>query len=100
MEDRLAAALADVDDYAIVVEPRLACGVRNELEHPLRLVRRKLAHFAKRRNVALGQHEQMRVSAWIDVADRDEPVALRDVVALLDETTEQTILRQRAPPPP
>ena len=83
MEDGLTGALTDVDQHAVVLEARLACGVRDELEHPLRLVRRKLADLAEGRDVPLGQDEQMRVGARVDVADRDEAVALRNVVARL-----------------
>ena len=68
VEDRLPAARADVDDDAVVVEPGLLRGVRDELEHALRLVRRELADVAERLDVALGDDEQVRVGLRVDVA--------------------------------
>jgi hypothetical protein len=43
----------------------------------------------------LGQDEQVRVGPRVDVTDRDEPVRLRNVVALPDELAEEAVLRQR-----
>ena len=100
MEDGLAATGTDVHEHAVILETGVARDLGDEVEHPLRLVRRKLADLAECWDVALGQHEQMRVSAWMDVADRNEPVGLRNVVALPDETAEQAIFRQRESPPP
>ena len=84
MEDRLPASLAYVHEHAVILEPRLARGLRDEVQHPLRLVGRKLADLAERRHVPLGQDEQVRVGPGIDVADGDEAVGLRDVVAFRD----------------
>src|SRR5215472_4909700 len=100
VEDRLPSTLADVDDDAVVLEPLLAGGVADEVEHPLRLLGRKLADLAERRNVPLGDDEEVRVGTRVDVADRDEAVALAQVVALAEELAEQAIVRQRGSPPP
>ena len=100
VEDRLAAALADVDDDAVVLETGVARGVPDEVEHPLRFVGWKLADLAERRHMALGDHEQVRVGARVDVADRDEAVRLTDVIALAHEVAEETVVRQRGSPPP
>jgi hypothetical protein len=100
VEDGLAAALTDVDDDAVVVEPLALRGLRDEVEHPLDFVRWKLADLPKRGHMTLGQHEQVRVRTRIDVADRDEAVGRRDVVAVGDEAAEQAVLRQRGSPPP
>ena len=88
VEDRLPAALADVDEDAVVLESRLLGRLGHEGEHALRLVRRELTDVAKRGNVTLRQHEQVRVGAGVDVPDRDEAVALRDVIAFVDELAE------------
>jgi hypothetical protein len=100
VEDRLPTTLADVDDDAVVLQTNLARRVGNELQHPLGLVRRKLRDLAKARDVALGNDEQMRLGTWVDVADRDEPVGLRDVLALTEQLAEEALLRQRESPPP
>ena len=99
VEDRLPAALADIDDDAIVLEPGVARGVPDEIEHPLRLVGRKLADLAKGRHVAFRDHEEMRVGARVDVPDGDEAVAFADVITLTDEVAEEAVVRQRGSPP-
>ncbi len=99
VEDRLAAARTDVDDHAIVLQTGLASDLRDELEHPLRLLRRELPDVAESVDMPLGDDEEMRLRLGIDVADRDEAVGLRDVVALLDELAEEAIVRQRGSPP-
>lgn len=100
MEDRLPAALAHVHDDPVILEAGLSRGLGDEVQHPLGLFRRKLADLPEARNVALGQDEQVRVRCGVDVADRDEPVGLRNVVAFLDELAEEAVLRQRGSPPP
>ena len=72
MEDGLAGAGADVDDDLVVVETGVARGVGDEFEHRLGLLRRERADLAESRDVALGDHEQVRVGLRVDVADRDE----------------------------
>jgi hypothetical protein len=50
--------------------------------------------------VALGEDEQVRLRLWVDVADGDEPVGLRDVVALVCQLAEEAVaVRQRGSPP-
>jgi len=100
VEDRLAGALADVHDDAVVVEARLARGLGHELQHPLRLVGRELADLAEARDVPLGQDEQVRLGLRIDVPNRNETVRSRDVITLADEAAEEAVLRQRRFPPP
>src|SRR5712691_11354504 len=100
MEDRLPAALAHVHVDAVVLEAGLAGGFGDEVQHPLRLVGRELTHLAEARDVPLGQDEQMRVGPRIDVANRDEAVALRKVVAFAYELAEEAVVRQRGSPPP
>ena len=75
VKDRLSAALADIDEDAVVLEARLLGCLGHEVEHALRLVRRELTDVAKRGDVTLRQHEQVRVGAGVDVPDRDEAVA-------------------------
>ncbi len=53
MEDRLARARADVDLHPVVGQADLAGGVGDELEHALRLARRKLADLAEAVDVPL-----------------------------------------------
>ena len=100
MEDGLAAAGTDVDEHAVVLEPGAARDLGDELEHPLRLVRRELGDVAERVDVPLGQDEQVRLGLRVDVPDRDEAVGLRDVVAFADEPAEEAVVRQRGSPPP
>src|SRR5436190_1703359 len=74
-------------------------GLRDEVQHPLRLVRWELPDLAEGRHVPLGQDEQVRVGPRIDVTDGDEAVRLRDMVAFLYELAEEAVLRQRGSPP-
>ena len=99
MEDGLAGAGADVDHHPIVLEPGLPSRLRDELQHSLRFVGWEPPDLAEGVDVALGQHEQVRLGARVDVMDRDEPVGGVDVLALADEPTEEAILRQRGCPP-
>jgi hypothetical protein len=99
VEDGLAGAGTRVDDDPIVVEALLPRGRRDEVEHPLRLLGGELADLVEARDVALGQDEQMRVRLRVDVADRDESVGTRDVVAVPVEPAEEAVLRQRGSPP-
>ena len=99
MEDRLAGSWTGVDDDT-VIRQALACGhIGDELEHALRLVGRKLPDLAERRDVPLGQDEEVRRGLRVDVADGDEPISGVDVVALADEPAEETVVTQRARPP-
>jgi hypothetical protein len=100
MEDRLPAALADVDDDTVILEALRARGVGDELQHALRLVRRELPDFPEGRDVPFREHEQVDVGARVDVLDRDEAVGRRDVVAVPVEVAEEAVVRQRGSPPP
>jgi hypothetical protein len=100
VEDRLPAALADVDDDAVVLEPFATRGVGDEIQHLLGLVRGELRDLTEARDVPLGDHEQVDVGARVDVADRDEAVGRRDVIALAVELAEEAVVRQRGSPPP
>src|SRR5207249_11986761 len=82
MEDRLPGAPADVDEDAVVVETSTPGGVRDEVEHALRLVGWKLCDLAKRVDVTLGEHEQVRLGGRVDGVDRDEPFGASDVVSI------------------
>ncbi len=98
MEDRLPRARPDVHEHAVVIEPRPARRLGHEPEQPLRLLAREGADVPERVEVALRQYEQVRVGPRIDVADGDEAVSFRDVVALPGETAEEAIVRQRRAP--
>jgi hypothetical protein len=100
VEDRLSASRPDVDDHAVILEPRLARSLGDEVEHAFRFVGRELADLAEAVEMPLGKHEQVRLSLGIDVADRDEAVALADVVSLPDQLTEEAVVRQRGSLPP
>jgi hypothetical protein len=100
VEDRLAAAGADVDDDAVVGQAGVARDLGDELEHPLRLVGRERGDVAKGVDVALGQDEQVRLGLRVDVPDRDEAVGARDVVARAGERAEEAVVRQRGLLPP
>jgi hypothetical protein len=99
MEDRLAAALADVDNDSIVLEP---CGLRgfgDELHHPLRLLFRELGDLAERVDVPLRNDEQVRLRLGVDVPNRDKAICRVDVLPLPEEGAEEAVLRQRESPP-
>jgi hypothetical protein len=98
VEDRLSAALPDVDDDAVVLEPLSLCRVGDELEHALRLVGGDLPDLAEARDVPLWDHQQVDVRARVDVVDRDEAVRLRDVVAVAVELAEEAVVRQLGSP--
>jgi hypothetical protein len=101
VEDRLSAARPDVYEHAIVLEPGLTGGLGDEIEHALRLLGWELGHVLECVDVALREDEEVRLGLRVDVADRDEPVALADVVALADEPAEEAVVvRQRGSPPP
>ncbi len=100
VEDRLARTFADIHDDLVILEARAPRGLGEELEHAPGFVGRELADLAERRHMPLGQDQQVRLRPGMDVADCDEPVGLGDVVALLDEPAEETVLRQRGSPPP
>jgi hypothetical protein len=102
VEDRLAAAGADVDEHAVVLEPGAAGRLGDEVEDALRLLGRELGDVAERVDVSLRNDEQMRLGLRVDVADRDQALGRRDVLALARELAEEAVglrvARQRAPP--
>jgi hypothetical protein len=100
MEDRLPRPGADVHEDAVVDETRLPGGLRDEFEHPFRLVGGKLGDLPKAVDMTLRQDEQVRLRLRVDVSNRDETVRSRDVIALPEEAAEEAVLRQRRSPPP
>ena len=100
MEDRLPRAWTDVRDHAVVLQAGVPRDLRDELEHPFRLVRRKLADLAQALDVPVRDHEQMDVGLRIDVSDGVEPIRAGDVVAFGREPAEEAVVRQRGSPPP
>ena len=100
MEHGLPSAAADVDDHAIVLEPRLARGVGDEPKQRPRLVRIEIGDVAERVDVSLGNDEEVRRRLRRDIPDRDEAVSLPDVIAFAVEPAEEAVVRQRGSPPP
>jgi hypothetical protein len=100
VEDRLSRPRADVDEHAVVGEARVPGDLRDEGEHPLRLVGWELRDLAEALDVALREDEQMGLGLRVDVPNRDEAVRLRDMITLADEAAEEAVLRQRRSPPP
>ena len=98
VEDGLPCAGPDVHDDPVVHKAGNLRRLGNELEHPLRLVRREGAHISKGVDVPLRQHEKVSVGLRVDVADGDESVRCMDVVALMNQAAEQAV-RQRGSPP-
>ena len=96
MEHRLARARAYVDGDTVIRQPLPRSNVGDELEHPLRLVRRKLADLAERIDVPLGEDEQVDGGLRLDVADGDEAVGRGDVVTLAVELAEETVVAHAA----
>jgi hypothetical protein len=82
VKDGLPCPGPDVHDDPVVLEAGNLCRLGNELEHPLRLVRREGADIAKGVDVPLRQHEKVGVGLRVDVANGDESVRCMDVVAL------------------
>src|SRR5690242_21180752 len=74
MEHGLARRRAHVDGDTVIRQPLACSDVGDELEHPLRLLRRKLADLAERVDVPLGQDEQVDRRLRLDVADGDKAV--------------------------
>src|SRR6516165_5689622 len=96
MEHRLARARAHVDGDTVVRQPLACSDVGDELEHPLRLLGRKLADLPERRDVSLGEDEQVDGRLRVDVADGDEAVGCGNVVALAVELAEEAVLTHAA----
>ena len=98
MEDPLASAPPDVDEHPVILQPGPACRVGDEVEHSLRLLGRESLDVSEGVDVPFGQDEQVRLGLRVDVADRDEAVALGDVVALADQPAKEAVVRQRGSP--
>ena len=47
-----------------------------------------------------GQNEEMNPGLRIEIADRNEALGLRDVLALAVELAEEAVVNQRGSPPP
>src|SRR5262245_53653869 len=96
MEHRLPRPGADVDDDLVVLQPGRARRVRDEDEQAPRLLRRQLADLAERVDVMLRNDEQMGFRLRVDIPDRDEAVGRVDVVAVLVELAEETVVAHAA----
>ena len=96
VEDRLPCAAPSVDDDTVVAHALACRDLRDEVEHPLGLGGRELGDVVERVDVALGQHEQVRVGLRVDVADGDEAVSGGDVVAVAVEPAEESVLGAHA----
>src|SRR5262252_9232733 len=91
MKDRLARAGPHVHLDTVIRQPLACSDVGDELEHPLRLLGRKLADLAERIYVPLGEDEQVHGRLRVDVADRNEAVGLGDVIAVAEERAEEAV---------
>lgn len=98
VEDGLPCTRTDVHDDPVILEAGNPCRLGDELEHPLRLVRREGPDIAKGVDVPLRQHEEVGVGLRVDVADGDESPRCVDVVPLADQAAEKAF-RQRGSPP-
>src|SRR5262249_39720352 len=96
MKHRLARPPAHVDGDKVVRQPFPCCDVGHELEHPLGLVRRKLADLTERIDVPLGEDEEVDGRLGVDVADGDEAVGRGDVIAFAVELAEETVVAHPA----
>jgi hypothetical protein len=100
MEDRLPCSLACVDDDTVIGQPFARSDIRDEVEHPLVLVGRKLSDLVEAGDVPLRQDEQMNLRLRIDIANRNEAFCLRNVLPLAVELAEEALVSQRRSPPP
>ena len=91
----------DVDDDTVIGQRFGRSSFGDEVEHSLGLLGRELADLAKAGDMPLRDDEQVRLRLRVDVADRDEALRRRHVVARPDELAEQAagLRRQRFPPP-
>src|SRR4051812_19125832 len=99
MEDRLPCCRADVDGHTVIRQALARSYLRQKLEHPLRFVGRKLTDVAERVDVPLGEDEEMNRRLRLDVADRDEAIGSRDVVAFAIERAEEAVVVHAASSP-
>src|SRR2546421_13018565 len=99
VEDRLSRSRAYIHDHTVVSQPVLCCEFGDEVEHPFVLVGRELPDVAERVDVPFGDDEQVRLRLRVDVADGDEAVRARDVVALAVELAEEAVLVHAASTP-
>src|SRR5579862_1476519 len=99
MKDRLPRARADVDGHTVIRQALARRNIRHELEHPLRLVGRELADVAERVDVPLRDDEEMHRRLRADVANRNEAVGRRDVVASAVERAEEAVVIHAARTP-
>src|SRR5436190_11820580 len=96
MEDRLPSGRANVDNHTVIRQALARSYLRDELEHPLRLVGRKLANLAERVDVPLGDDEQVDGRLRVDVMDRDEAGHRGDVLPLAVERAEEALVPHAA----
>jgi hypothetical protein len=61
MEDRLPGSRPHVDDDTVIAPAAPRSDFGDELEHPLRFVRRELRDLVEARNMPFGQNQQMRL---------------------------------------
>ena len=94
VEDGLPRARPDVHEDAVVLEARAARGAATAGIRAA-LVVEEVADVAERVHVPLREDEQVRLRERRCIADRDEALLARDVVALGDEPTEEAVLRRR-----
>jgi hypothetical protein len=99
MEDRLAGSRTGVDDDTVVGQARFCSNLGDEVEHALVLVRAELGDVVEAVDVPLGDDEQVRRRLRVDVADGDEALGGRDVIAFAVERAEEAVVRQRGSPP-
>src|SRR5258707_3007896 len=99
VEDRLSGPCAGIHDDTVVRQPVFCSDFGDEVEHALVLVRAELRDVVERLDVPLGDDEQMRRRLRIDVADRDEAVRARHVVAVAVELAEEAVLVHAASTP-
>src|SRR5207344_1973550 len=99
VEDRLSRAGTDVDQHAVVAEAGGGGRGGDEVEHSPGLFGRELRDLAETVDVALGEHEEMRLRERVEIGDRDETLRLADVRPVCDEPAEEALVRQRGSPP-
>ena len=101
VEDRLSGPCAGVHNHPVVLKPGLTGGVGDEGQHATGFVGGERAHIAEGIDMSLREDEEVHIGLRVDVANRHEPVALRNVLAFARKHAKEAPIKlnwQESPP--